>query len=71
MTGTNQNPRYPGANWQKSSTSGHGSDCVEVADISYRIAIRDSKRPAQDVLTFASTAFEHFIRTLVAPSQQA
>ncbi|MEV5880947.1 DUF397 domain-containing protein [Streptomyces sp. NPDC052101] len=52
--------------WRKSSYSGggEGNACVEVADLDTRIAVRDSKAPAQATLTFPATAFAPFIDAL-------
>jgi hypothetical protein len=41
-----------GAIWRKSSYSnGSGGDCVEVANMDGRFAVRDSKNPAGPALT--------------------
>ncbi|WP_106397565.1 DUF397 domain-containing protein [Actinocorallia populi] len=51
--------------WRKSSHSGHqGGECVEVAEISGRIAVRDSKNPARRVHLFDKAAFRAFTRSL-------
>lgn len=52
--------------WQKSSFSegGDGNTCVEIADLRPRIAIRDSKDPAQGALSFPHRAFTTFIDVL-------
>ncbi|GAA5156969.1 MULTISPECIES: DUF397 domain-containing protein [Amycolatopsis] len=34
---------FPGAAWRKSSYSGGGNDCVEVALLAERVGVRDSK----------------------------
>ncbi|WP_055523044.1 DUF397 domain-containing protein [Streptomyces graminilatus] len=49
--------------WQKSSFSegGDGNTCVEIADVRTRIAIRDSKDPAQGTLSFPPRAFTTFV----------
>ncbi|NEA61528.1 DUF397 domain-containing protein [Streptomyces sp. SID12488] len=49
--------------WQKSSFSegGDGNTCVEIADVRTRIAIRDSKDPAQGTLSFPPRAFAMFL----------
>lgn len=53
-------------NWRKSSYSGpgDGNSCVEIANHRTRIAIRDSKNPAQGTLAFPPTAFATFIEAL-------
>jgi hypothetical protein len=44
--------------WRKSSrSSGGGSNCVEVAQLSSSIAIRDSKNPGGAALLVTSAAF--------------
>jgi hypothetical protein len=52
--------------WRKSSYSGpgDGNECVEIANSSTHIAIRDSKAPARAVLTFQAGAFTTFIEAL-------
>ncbi|MGZ3115672.1 DUF397 domain-containing protein [Streptomyces sp. H62] len=56
--------------WKKSSYSGggEGNDCVEVAPVGDRIALRDSKRPTDAALTFPAPAFAAFLRTLRTPA---
>ncbi|WP_399138252.1 DUF397 domain-containing protein [Streptomyces sp. NBUA17] len=50
-------------NWRKSSYSGpdDGNNCVEIANVPTRIAVRDSKAPAHGTLTFRAEAFEAFV----------
>ncbi|WAZ22452.1 DUF397 domain-containing protein [Streptomyces cinnabarinus] len=51
-----------GATWRKSSYSGDtGGDCVEVADATPHIAIRDSKNPTHGALTLSRESFARFI----------
>ncbi|MFF7894130.1 DUF397 domain-containing protein [Streptomyces sp. NPDC007907] len=48
--------------WRKSSYSGdQGGDCVEVAETSAIIAVRDSKTPAGPILTLDPAAFTAFV----------
>jgi hypothetical protein len=56
------------AQWKKSSFSGggEGNDCVEIAKLHTRVAIRDSKAPAQGTLTFPAGSFTAFISNLKA-----
>lgn len=56
--------------WKKSSYSGggEGNDCVEIATLPDRIAVRDSKAPAHGTLTVPAEAFTPFIEALKAPS---
>ncbi|MFC0862221.1 DUF397 domain-containing protein [Sphaerimonospora cavernae] len=50
------------ARWRKSSYSGSGDQCVEVAALSGgRRAVRDSKDPASPVLVFTSTEWIAFL----------
>ncbi|MGW4104242.1 DUF397 domain-containing protein [Streptomyces okerensis] len=52
--------------WRKSSYSGggEGNDCVEIADLGTRIAIRDSKSPSRTPLSLPAPAFASFIDAL-------
>ncbi|MCZ1008000.1 DUF397 domain-containing protein [Streptomyces lydicus] len=53
------------ATWRKSSYSGTGGDCVEIADgFPGVIPVRDSKHPAGPCLTFGTHAWASFISTL-------
>jgi hypothetical protein len=56
------------AQWRKSSFSGggEGNDCVEIANLHTRIAIRDSKVPSRGTLSFPTGAFTAFIQILKA-----
>ncbi|MER5438538.1 DUF397 domain-containing protein [Streptomyces sp. NPDC002790] len=58
-------------NWQKSSYSGggEGNNCVEVAHLPARTAIRDSKVPTQGTLTFLTGAFTTFVDALKGPDR--
>jgi hypothetical protein len=49
--------------WRKSSHSGGvaGSDCVEVADLSGAIGVRDSKNPAGPHLALSGRSFAQLI----------
>ncbi|MGW3119136.1 DUF397 domain-containing protein [Streptomyces sp. NPDC001107] len=53
-------------NWRKSSYSGEGdgNDCVEIANSSTHVAVRDSKTPARATLTFPTGAFSTFLNSL-------
>ncbi|MFF2126701.1 DUF397 domain-containing protein [Streptomyces olivochromogenes] len=53
-------------NWRKSSYSGEGdgNECVEIANSSTHIAIRDSKTPARATLTISAGVFTTFIDAL-------
>ena len=41
--------------WSKSSRSGAGNNCIEVADLDTHRAVRDSKDPGGAHLIFAAT----------------
>ncbi|WP_405585899.1 DUF397 domain-containing protein [Streptomyces sp. NBC_01092] len=48
--------------WRKSSYSGSsGGDCVEVADATPHIAVRDSKNPEVGALTLGPETYAAFI----------
>jgi hypothetical protein len=53
-------------NWRKSSYSGpdDGNACVEIANSTTQVAIRDSKAPARAHLTFQANAFTTFLAAL-------
>ena len=52
-----------GAVWRRSSHSGgdNGSQCVEVAVLTHRAAIRDSKMPAAPALAFPTATLTAFV----------
>ncbi|MEU7482759.1 DUF397 domain-containing protein [Streptomyces sp. NPDC042319] len=53
------------ARWRKSSYSGDtGGECVEIAELPARVAIRDSKDPDGPVLTVTPGAFAEFVAHL-------
>jgi hypothetical protein len=52
-----------GEAWRKSSYSGaEGGECIEVAETSDAVLVRDSKRPAEARLSFGSEAWAGFVR---------
>ncbi|GAB2489577.1 DUF397 domain-containing protein [Nocardiopsis aegyptia] len=50
--------------WRKSSYSGGGKECVEVADVESGALVRDSKQPELGHLTFASTEWNVFVASV-------
>ncbi|HEX6077066.1 MAG TPA: DUF397 domain-containing protein [Micromonosporaceae bacterium] len=46
--------------WRKSTRSGQGADCVEVAVLPDRVLVRDSKDPDGTVLSFAYSEWRVF-----------
>jgi len=56
-------------NWRKSSYSGggEGNACVEIANRTTHIAIRDSKTPARATLAFPPGTFTAFLESLKSP----
>ncbi|MDQ8701298.1 DUF397 domain-containing protein [Streptomyces sp. LHD-70] len=56
------NQELTGATWRKSSYSGTtGGDCVEIAELPTRIAVRDSKNPDGGAFTVSPDAFAAFV----------
>ncbi len=55
----------PEAAWRKNSRSNHGdadqNDCVEVAELPGRVAMRDSKDPAGPALAFTHAEWRAFL----------
>ncbi|MBT1092651.1 DUF397 domain-containing protein [Streptomyces sp. WAC 05379] len=48
--------------WRKSSYSGNtGGECVEVADLAPRMAVRDSKNPGVGTVTLTPEAYTAFV----------
>lgn len=47
--------------WRKSSHSGGGNDCVEIAAIGSSTAVRDSKNPDGPRLDFAGPSWTAFL----------
>ncbi|MGW0435580.1 DUF397 domain-containing protein [Micromonospora sp. NPDC003197] len=53
------------ASWRKSTRSGNGGNCVEVADnLPDVVAVRDSKDPYGPALTFAACTWTAFVAEL-------
>lgn len=52
--------------WRKSSRSNGGTNsaCVEVAFAGPAVAVRDSKRPAAEILAFPATGWAQFTGAL-------
>ncbi|MET9929796.1 MULTISPECIES: DUF397 domain-containing protein [unclassified Streptomyces] len=58
--GTNQN--LTGAHWRKSSYSAdNGGQCIEVADLTAHVAVRDSKNSGGPAFLAAPAAFAAFV----------
>jgi len=52
------------AHWRKSSHSaGAGNDCIEVADLTAGVGIRDSKDPCGPALALSRAGFAALVRT--------
>lgn len=54
--------------WRKSSRSGGGGQCVEVAVMGDQVAIRDSKDPDGPMLIFPADAWRSFVRWIIRDS---
>ncbi|TDQ54901.1 DUF397 domain-containing protein [Actinorugispora endophytica] len=50
--------------WRKSSYSGGRENCVEVADLPLRTAVRDSKHPRAGHLSFTTPEWSAFLAAL-------
>ncbi|SEG91163.1 protein of unknown function [Thermomonospora echinospora] len=50
--------------WRKSSHSGNGGNCVEIADLSTGIAIRDSKNPDGPRIVLPLTQWTALVHTI-------
>jgi hypothetical protein len=53
--------------WQKSTYSGDGSNCVEIATTPTTIHIRDSKNPTGPHLTLRLTTWSDFLSHTASP----
>lgn len=49
--------------FKKSSYSAHGQNCVEVADLPWGAAVRDSKNPSKGHFPFPSAEWTAFLRS--------
>ena len=47
--------------WRKSTRSNGSGDCVEIAELTNMIAVRDSKNPAGPLLRFTRAEWRAFI----------
>ncbi|MGH3734353.1 MAG: DUF397 domain-containing protein [Micromonosporaceae bacterium] len=47
--------------WRKSTRSGEGANCVEVATLPDRVLVRDSKNPDGPKLTFTHGEWRAFV----------
>jgi hypothetical protein len=52
--------------WRKSSYSGNGGQCVEVADDDSRVIVRDSKNRTGAILRFTPDAWVRFAKQVKA-----
>lgn len=50
--------------WRKSSYSGNGGNCVEVATLPDTLAVRDSKDKSGPVLRFTAESWRAFTETI-------
>jgi len=56
-----QKPDLSGARWRKSSLSGSGPSCVEMAFVGNDVAVRDTKDRDGGTLIFSRTEWNAFI----------
>ncbi|MET8127513.1 DUF397 domain-containing protein [Streptomyces sp. NPDC005065] len=69
MTNRKSVPTVPESAWFKSSySSGEGGECVEVANATGAVHIRDSKVAAGPVLTISPHAWAGFVGLAADPS---
>ncbi|RKS78636.1 uncharacterized protein DUF397 [Actinomadura pelletieri DSM 43383] len=62
---TNPQRELTGAVWRKSSYSGSGDQCVEVASLSSDLrALRDSKDPAGPALVLTSSVWRSLVSAI-------
>ncbi|MGW0668003.1 DUF397 domain-containing protein [Streptomyces sp. NPDC002746] len=64
MTST---PGLEAAIWRKSSHSGQGGDCIEIAGLTTRTAVRDSKNPTGPALVLGNHAWAAFVEDAKQP----
>lgn len=61
------NPNLTDVVWRKSTHSdANGGACIEVADLSGRVAVRDSKDRNGPVLSFTAPDWQRFINSVKA-----
>lgn len=61
FVGTTYRSELDAATWRKSTRSGGGNNCVEVALLSTGVGVRDSKNRQGPVFLFDSTAWRSFL----------
>ncbi|MFJ2702162.1 DUF397 domain-containing protein [Streptomyces sp. NPDC087428] len=54
-------PEIGTARWRKSSYSSDGGDCLEIAGLTTRTAVRDSKNPTGPALVLGNRAWAAFV----------
>ncbi len=60
------NPDLTGAKWFKSSKSANNGQCVEVAFVDGKVAVRDSKNPTGPALVFTTAEWTAFVGGVAA-----
>lgn len=59
---------YPPLRWRKSSySSGGEGNCVEVAVLPHKVAVRDSKKPDGSLLVVSAAQWAAFLGSVVPP----
>jgi hypothetical protein len=64
-----QPSRHSTLSWRKSSASGGGNECVEIACRGSSVLVRDSRDPSGPVLAFTPTQWSAFVGHLQGEAQ--
>jgi hypothetical protein len=53
--------KMPDLGWRKATASLANGECVEVAPVTGRVAVRNSKNPGREVLLYSAGAWRSFL----------